>query len=454
MIAADFFFEKIEMKLYKIPFGVWSILFLLVCLERLPAQSFVPAIPSIVDLELRSQIALGSPDRLRKWTEQKLATANSKLSDKSILLQDGTRVRLVLLHRLLNSFQGPELESVLSGAEGQQFLLDLCGDDRLLKGCFGRPPQGEVLRVWPQGSLNTWLEIWKKSGTLERRKTGMVAAACALTLSGEGIKDAQGRRLIPSEVYSWFKDSIERHDFVVNLDMLTFEELCVLAKVPRSMEEMAYLRRTTKPASSRWETLANNGGRVRYTLFNKEGISVQDEGFYNGEPGTLQVMERKGGVCGAISTFGAAACRSRGVPATTVGQPGHCAFIWLNKDYKWILGNDVGGWSVVEGGLGLLSPWEDKGVWLRVIETLRFKEQCLLAELWVESSAMMGSDLRLNQLRLAVKACPSHPTVWRLLLKFVPPDERKQILASAKQALSIYPPEVFSWVLKTESEFK
>jgi hypothetical protein len=126
----------------------------------------------------------------------------------------------------------------------------------------------------------------------------------------------------------------------------------------------------------------------------------------------------------------------------------------LNRDYKWILGNDVGGWSVVEGGLGLLSPWEDKGVWLRVIETLRFKEQCLLAELWVESSAMMGSDLRLNQLRLAVKACPPHPTVWKLLLKSVPPDERKQVLSSAKEALRIYPPEVFSWVLKTESEFK
>ena len=84
MIAADLFLEKIEMKLYKIPFGVWSILFLLVCLERLPAQSFVPAIPSIVDLELRSQIALGSPDRLRKWTEQKLATANSNNNSTSI----------------------------------------------------------------------------------------------------------------------------------------------------------------------------------------------------------------------------------------------------------------------------------------------------------------------------------------------------------------------------------
>lgn len=49
-----------------------------------------------------------------------------------------------------------------------------------------------------------------------------------------------------------------------------------------------------------------------------------------------------GGVCGSISTTGTLACNANGVPAITMGQPGHCAFAYYNiKNNSWHRCNDV-----------------------------------------------------------------------------------------------------------------
>lgn len=431
------------------------LIFSLCCFACLRAASAptVPVVPSVADAELKAQVALGDPEQLRRWTEQELSACYGRLSDKSVLLQDGARVRLVLLHRFLGSFEQAEVNEILSSKDGQAFLLELSGDDRLLKGCFGRPPTGKVKRVWPAGALRDWVRIWKKQGLEERRRRGLLAAACSFALAGKGIKDPLGRRLVAEEVYAWFKKSDESSSLVVNLEALSLEELCILASVPRSAEEMDYMRRTTLPKNSRWETLHQNAYRVPYILFNKEGVSVQDGAkFYKGKPTTLEVLEHVGGVCGATAAFGVAACRARGVPATWVGQPGHAAFIWLNKEYKWLLGNDVSGWKGTKGGPGipLLSPWGVEGCWVRVVEALRLRETCLQAELWMEAANMLDAQVRLSFLQHAVQACPAHPTPWRLLLEALPEQERPTYAESVRQAMSVYPPEIHAWTVASE----
>jgi hypothetical protein len=49
-----------------------------------------------------------------------------------------------------------------------------------------------------------------------------------------------------------------------------------------------------------------------------------------------------GGVCGTLSGYGAAAAKAHGVMATTVGQPGHCAYV-VRIGREWPTGNDVSG---------------------------------------------------------------------------------------------------------------
>lgn len=100
---------------------------------------------------------------------------------------------------------------------------------------------------------------------------------------------------------------------------------------------------------------------VPYTDPSTYGYSIQGWGFH--DPlrhaySSAKLWRSIGGVCGTLSTFGANSALAHGVPAFTVGQPQHCAYV-LRLGDSWATGNDVSGphtnsWSAYEG-LGFTS---------------------------------------------------------------------------------------------------
>lgn len=84
---------------------------------------------------------------------------------------------------------------------------------------------------------------------------------------------------------------------------------------------------------------------MAYRLFNCFGASVHGRMYY--QPwehrwNTQQLRFRVGGVCGAISKFGAGCAAAHGIRAYTAGQPGHCAYmVWDFSVNHWGLGNAV-----------------------------------------------------------------------------------------------------------------
>jgi hypothetical protein len=50
--------------------------------------------------------------------------------------------------------------------------------------------------------------------------------------------------------------------------------------------------------------------------------------------GSIQMMWKDGGVCGTMGNIGARTNRICGVPASTAGQPGHCAIVFMEQDAK------------------------------------------------------------------------------------------------------------------------
>jgi hypothetical protein len=48
--------------------------------------------------------------------------------------------------------------------------------------------------------------------------------------------------------------------------------------------------------------------------------------------GSIQMMWKDGGVCGTMGNIGARTLRIAGVPASTAGQPGHCAIVFMECD--------------------------------------------------------------------------------------------------------------------------
>lgn len=79
--------------------------------------------------------------------------------------------------------------------------------------------------------------------------------------------------------------------------------------------------------------------RCGYKLWNPYGQSVHGADYrnpYNGlfDSNHHQFTYEVGGVCGGLSHFGAYAATAHGVPAFTMGEPGHCAFV-IRVNGEW-----------------------------------------------------------------------------------------------------------------------
>ena len=89
---------------------------------------------------------------------------------------------------------------------------------------------------------------------------------------------------------------------------------------------------------------------ICYRLKNCFGDSVHGPWYYKpwstaGEWPKRKMSQMVGGVCGELSKFGSAIANSHGMPSTTVGQPGHCAYSRRLPDGKWEIDYDVTGHS-------------------------------------------------------------------------------------------------------------
>ena len=93
---------------------------------------------------------------------------------------------------------------------------------------------------------------------------------------------------------------------------------------------------------------------VNYVDPNVYGFSVQGWGYIdewchaygNGTGNRPLIAHRQvGGVCGTLSCYGASVAQAHGIMSTTVGQPGHCAYV-VRIGERWPIGYDVcGAWS-------------------------------------------------------------------------------------------------------------
>ncbi len=102
--------------------------------------------------------------------------------------------------------------------------------------------------------------------------------------------------------------------------------------------------------------------QVPYRPTNMFGDSIQGAYYYQPyealyEGNFAKMTCEIGSVCGGVSHFGASSACANGVPAITMGEPGHCAYAVYNEG-KWHPGNSIGEehhphWSV----------WGEFGSW-------------------------------------------------------------------------------------------
>lgn len=78
---------------------------------------------------------------------------------------------------------------------------------------------------------------------------------------------------------------------------------------------------------------------ARWILHNPFGDSIHGPKYYapfnKSWNNYAEIVRNVGGVCGSLSNFGAAAALANGIPAVTMGEPGHCAYAVMTKPGSW-----------------------------------------------------------------------------------------------------------------------
>ncbi len=167
--------------------------------------------------------------------------------------------------------------------------------------------------------------------------------------------------------------------------------------------------------------------RCGYKLWNPYAQSVHGADYRNPFNGMFdsnhhQFTYEVGGVCGGLSHFGAYAATAHGVPALTMGEPGHCAFV-LRLNGEW-----VPAYSVF---------WQHSLHWTPWAQNWRYTSLHMMTEL-LEESDELDNNVAYTYLALgrilqernrkkealkcffhAVETQPLNYTAWRAAAQFL-----------------------------------
>ena len=330
------------------------------------------------------------------------------------------------------------------------YILHELKDREFVKWLLDHPEAFEKLafaRASGKDTLAVFRSIWVKEGK-ELAGVGFnMALGAALASSSREPEECEAR-------YDFYKKSFAEKKLFPQFITLEPWEFGILFQGRESIEELAW----AQEYSSRKKTFkAQNAGYaacsfIPYRMKNKQGISVHAGGaFYDHKPVSLQIYVEYGGVCGAVSKGAAGFVKAKGIPSYTIGQPGHCAFVWKGMDGEWKIGNNIYGWIWSEGGSG--GPW--KGAVSTITELPRFwKGENASSSNLCYYLSLLAADSRKSEVLLeeALKRNPSNYSAWQALMRKKGRLGEKDKLALLEQFKKAFPgnPTLWEYFVKRE----
>lgn len=252
-----------------------------------------------------------------------------KLSDEASLYATASTPegRHLLAVDELNRVAGAEVKKLDSSFDGRKFIQDLlASQDRLTDFMYSGPMDN------PAKSLRILSEIWKSDpeGIKDRREQ-TTAAAVAITF-GQDKWPEDGAL----ERYRYFRDSRREGKLHKSFDSLeAWEKRYVVSAGSNGGwsgsggawgdDSLVWLRDNVKLPVKDYTGAC---WQAPYKLNNLFGDSIHGSKYYAPFDHMIHAerVREIGGVCGSLSHYGATAARANGIPAITMGEPGHCAY--------------------------------------------------------------------------------------------------------------------------------
>lgn len=303
-----------------------------------------------------------------------------------------------------------EVQSVARGDKGKEFLDLLFNDRAWLEMLLASGPLGDK----PGRVLEMLYNLWSFDPDCARfisEKT--LATAYALEY---------GRRDWPAEAarehYLFFRDSKRAGKLHPSYDQLETWEKRYLAGLHYrnwygKVESLQWLRDNVKLPIDQYRGAC---WQVPYRGHNIFGDSVQGSMYYypfQGAFDSFALMARfVGAVCGRLSGYGSAAAIANGIPATTMGEPGHCAYAVRIKPDQWAAAYSLS-WRRGVHFQMYGNKWS-----MLVLDNRNFREgyQHLRSQqhLWQARRFKQKEPELVNAAyALAIKAQPSNYPIWR-----------------------------------------
>ena len=160
---------------------------------------------------------------------------------------------------------------------------------------------------------------------------------------------------------------------------------------------------------------------IQYRLSNCFGDSVHGPLYYKpwataGEWPKRKYSQIVGGVCGELSKFGSAVSNAHGLPSTTAGQPGHCAYTRRLPSGRWEVDYSVTGHSQMHLCFWNKHPWQYSVSIEKTFRGDREKRHAAnrLLELAIiaEERGLTSSDVE-AYFQQACRSWPAHYGAWK-----------------------------------------
>ncbi len=317
---------------------------------------------------------------------------------------------------------------------------------------------GECLR--PGRTMGILAAIASKEKNLASKKMEReIATATAVEWAKSGWKFDKALARADFYITNWQNDRLH-----VEFDTLPFWQRRIIcgSKGDNAFGEVASLQWQLDNVNLPTAQYPGCCWQCAYRTNNLFGDSIHGPMYYNPYAETYgdnaaQRTYDVGGVCGALSHYGAFAAIANGVPALTAGEPGHCAYIVL-VDNKWTPGYSLSWkrglhWQVWRG----ISKYSSLHLATELFSAEQAPKTTLSNALWTLGklhATTNDHDKALQLFAAAVEEQPRNYATWRdyaYFLKDLMPDNANawsQLNAAACAKLAPLSPEMAAELLK------
>lgn len=397
------------------------------------------------------QAAVESGD-LKSYTETLKNTLRSQLGQNPVVaarnLTTAAKFSAALIQlRVLEKCQANgDPVRLLGSAEGKVFLTAFLSDpkwmdDFLLLMDTYSPASKALEKLAYNDALGLLFDILNdpaNRGDMKSPFLRNLATAFATTYAGAGHIKNELKNNDPKVFYAFFKNRVKTNQMRSEFSGFSAWELAHITYFKYDIESLEWV---TQHLNLPRKEMNDACWRAEYHGRNIFGYSIHGPDYYSPWESAdtpfnrMQNIATNGGVCGSLSHLGAMSSIAQGIPATPVGQPGHCAYAIRVNPGQWDGGfGGPHGWAghnlfgVLSGHTDYLFVSDD--IFLNRQHYTTARQQAWCAELCRKDNPKAAFEL----LKRALTIQPDNLINWDLYMTWLASEkpDRAALTATAK----------------------